>query len=70
MSGFSIVEVGNLHKVIPAAQKSTEPLPTFINVPADTLPDNDLTVRFVTILENIPVDQNLINLTQSMLPRS
>jgi len=57
MSGFSIVEVGPVHKIIPKANKLTEPLPTYINVAADTLPDSDLTIRFVTFLTNIPIDK-------------
>ena len=57
MSEFSIIKVGSVYKIIPKAQKLTEPLPTYINVPADTLPDSDLTIRFVTFLTNIPIDK-------------
>jgi general secretion pathway protein D len=66
MSKFSIVKVGDLHKIIPQAAKLHEPLPTFINTPADKLPDSDLTIRFVTMLNNIPIKQ-VRGLLQSML---
>ena len=66
MSGFTIVEVGHVNKVVPAAQKGTEPLPTYINVPADTLPSSDLSIRFLTFLVNIPIDQ-VAQLVQTML---
>lgn len=66
MAGFSIIKVGAVYKIIPKAAKLTEPLPTFINVPADTLPDSDLTIRFVTFLNNIPIEQAR-PLLQSML---
>ena len=68
MSGFSIIKVGEIYKIIPKAGKGTEPLPTYINVPADTLPDSDLTIRFVTFLTNIPTDK-VRQLLQSMLPQ-
>ena len=66
MSGFSIVKVGDIHKIIQKKQKLTEPLPTYINVPADTLPDSDLTIRYVTFLTNIPINQ-VKSLLESML---
>ncbi len=66
MSNFSIVKVGPVHKIIPKAQKLTEPLPTYINVAADTLPDSDLTIRFVTFLNNIPIEK-IEPLLKSML---
>lgn len=57
MSGFSIVKVGDIHKIIPKATKLVEPLPTYINVPAESLPESDLTIRYVTFLTNIPIEQ-------------
>jgi general secretion pathway protein D len=56
VSGFSIVEVGGLHKVMPKDKKMTEALPIFINVPYITLPDSDLTVRYVMFLQNLQID--------------
>lgn len=56
VSGFSIVEVGGLHKVLPKDKKLTEALPSYINVPYATLPDSDLTVRYVMFLQNLQVD--------------
>lgn len=56
VSGFSIVEVGGLHKVMPKDKKMTEALPIFINVPYTTLPDSDLTVRYVMFLQNLQID--------------
>ncbi|MBU1007932.1 hypothetical protein KKA53_02545 [Candidatus Dependentiae bacterium] len=66
MSGFSIVKVGDLHKVIQKNAKLTEPLPVFVDTPAESLPDNDLTIRYVTFLTNIPISQAR-SLLQSML---
>jgi general secretion pathway protein D len=70
MAQFSIIKVGDLHKIIPQATKLREPLPTYINIPSEKLPDSDLTIRFVTMLNNIPIKQ-VRGLLQSMLsPRS
>lgn len=68
MSGFSIVKVGDVHKIMSQKQKSTEPLPAFfhVNTPAEKLPDSDLTIRYVTFLTNIPISQAQ-PLLQSML---
>jgi len=67
MSKFSIVKVGDLHKVIPQKTKLTEPLPTYMgNVSFEDLPDSDLTIRYVTFLNNIPITQ-IKGLLQSML---
>ncbi len=56
MSGFSIVEVGGLNKVMPKDKKLTEALPCYINVPYTTLPDSDITVRYVVFLQNLQVE--------------
>jgi general secretion pathway protein D len=56
VSGFSIVEVGGLHKVLPKDKKLTEALPSYINVPYSTLPESDLTIRYVMFLQNLQVD--------------
>ncbi len=55
MSGFSIVKVGDVHKIIPKDKKLNQPLPAYINVPYESLPDSDLTIRYVTFLSNISV---------------
>lgn len=56
VSGYSIVEVDNLYKVMPKDKKLTEALPSYINVPYTTLPDSDMTVRYVMFLQNLTVD--------------
>lgn len=66
MSDYAIVKVGQIYKIISSKQKLTEPLPTYINVPSADLPDNDLTVRYVTFLTNIPINQ-VQSLLESML---
>lgn len=66
MGGFTIVKVGDVHKVIPKDQKLTQPLPVYINVPVETLPDSDLVIRYVTFLQNLNVD-SVAELLNSML---
>lgn len=56
VSGFSIVEVDGLHKVMPKDKKLTEALPSYINVPYTTLPESDLTIRYVMFLQNLQVE--------------
>lgn len=56
VSGFSIVEVDGLHKVMPKDKKLTEALPSYINVPYTTLPESDLTIRYVMFLQNLHVE--------------
>jgi general secretion pathway protein D len=53
MANFSIIEVGDVHKVMPVKQKLTEPLPLYINLPSKDLPDSDITIRYITFLSNI-----------------
>lgn len=66
VSGYSIVEVDGLHKVLPKDKKLTEALPSYINVPYTTLPDSDLTVRYVMFLQNLEVD-SIKDLLESLL---
>ena len=66
MGGFSIVKRGNVYVVIPKTQKRTQPLPSFINVPIDTLPESDENIRYVTFLQNINVS-NITEILSSML---
>lgn len=55
MSGFSIIKTGDVYKVIPRDRKLMQALPSYINVPSDTLPDSDLEIRYVMFLQNIQV---------------
>ncbi len=66
MAGFSIVKRGDVDVVIPKKQKTTQPLPSFINVPLETLPDSDENIRYVTFLQNISVN-TIQELLKSML---
>ena len=66
MAGFTIVQAGDVHKVIPKDQKTRQPLPAYINVPASTLPESDLTIRYVAILQNLNVEA-IRELLDSML---
>jgi len=73
MGGFSIIKIpGDLDsdplifKVIPKDQKQTQPLPSYINVSPDTLPDNDINIRYVLFLTNMNV-ADLEELLKSML---
>lgn len=56
MAGFSIIKVGDVHKIVAKDQKLKQPLPAYINVPSETLPDSDLLIRYVMFLENINVE--------------
>lgn len=73
MGGFSIIKIPGdldkeplLFKVIPKDQKTTQPLPAYINVSPDTLPDNDINIRYVMFLTNMNVG-DLEELLKSML---
>lgn len=55
MSNFSIVKVGDLYEIIPKDQAMAKPLPAFINVPVETLPESDERIRYVIFLDNIGV---------------
>ncbi len=66
MAGFSIVQAGLVHKVVPKDKKIQQPLPAFINTPYDKLPENDLTIRYVFFLSNIPTT-DIQPLLESML---
>ena len=66
MSGFSIIKAGLVYKVVPKDKKIQQPLPAFINTPHDKLPNNDLTIRYVFFLSNIPT-ADIQPLLESML---
>jgi general secretion pathway protein D len=57
MAGFSIIKVGEVYKIIPKDQKLLQPLPAYINIPYQTLPDSDETIRYVVFLQNIQVGE-------------
>ena len=65
-SGFSLVTTGNVCKVLPKDKKLTEALPAYINIKAEDLPESDLTIRYVTFLQNVQVS-TLEDLLKSML---
>lgn len=72
MSGFTTVERDingkKLLKVVQRDAKYTEPLPVYIGIPAEQLPNSDETVRYVTFLNNLTVtDQQVEQLLTSML---
>ena len=53
MANFSMVKVGDVYKVIPKDQTMVQPLPSYINVPIETLPESDKRIRYVLFLDNI-----------------
>ncbi len=65
-SGFSIVKVGLVYKVVTKDKKNREPLQAFINVSLDVLPDSDETIRYVSFLENVKVS-DVIGILKNML---
>ncbi len=66
MAGFSIVQVGDVYKVVSKDKKAMQPLPAYINIPVDKIPDNDSNIRYVMLLTNLQV-ANMKDLIQSML---
>ena len=66
IAGFSIIQVGDVHKIIPKDQKVKQPLPSYINVSADALPDNDENIRYVMFLSNLKTAESQ-ELLESML---
>ena len=66
MSGFTIVQAGNVYKVVVKDKKLTEPLPVYVNTKTTDLPDSDLSIRYVVFLQNIQVT-TIENLLKNML---
>jgi general secretion pathway protein D len=66
MANFSIIKVGNLYRIVSKDKKFRQPLPTFIGVKAETLPDSDATIRYIAFLNNLPA-QEVKPVLQSML---
>lgn len=85
MSNFSIVKYKNgvdadgvdqfFYRVMPKDKKLRQPLPTFIGVDYNELPDSDATIRYVSFLNNIPIQevqsllQNLLSKTSAIIPQ-
>lgn len=75
MANFAIVEIDGIYKIVPRDAKHTEPLPAYINVSVDNLPDSDITIRYVTTLRNIPIGEvqdllgNLLSAQAKLLPQ-
>ena len=65
-AGFAIVQSGDVWKVLPKDKKLNQPLPAYINIAADKLPDDDSTIRYVFFLTNIQV-ADIKTLLESML---
>lgn len=53
--GFSLVQIGDLSKIVKRDAKYIEPLEPFLGKPSADLPESDKTVRFLTFLKNISV---------------
>ena len=76
MANFSIVKFKNgvdkhgndqhIYRVLPKDRKLNQPLPTFVGVDPETLPESDATIRYVAFLNNVPI-QEVQPLLQSML---
>ena len=54
-TGYAIVKTGDIHKIVAKDKKLTQPLPAYINVAPEKLPDNDSTIRYVFMLSNLQV---------------
>jgi len=66
LANFSMIKVGNLYRVVARDKKFRQPLPTFIGVKSKDLPDNDATIRYVGLLDNLAA-ADVKDLLQSML---
>jgi general secretion pathway protein D len=66
-SGYAIVKTGDIHKIVSKDKKLTQPLPAYINVAPEKLPDNDSTIRYVFLLSNLQIGGDVTNLLQNML---
>ncbi len=66
MANFSMIKVGNLYRIVTRDKKFKQPLPTFIGVKASELPDNESTIRYIALLNNLPA-QEVKALLSSML---
>ena len=53
MANFSIVKVGDVHKILPKDKKLAEPLPIYIGTSSEELPNSDITIRYITFLNKL-----------------
>ncbi|HBS48051.1 TPA: hypothetical protein DEO28_02430 [Candidatus Dependentiae bacterium] len=56
LSGFSIVKIGEVFKIITKDKKIAQPLPAYIGVAAESLPDSDENIRYISFLANLRAD--------------
>lgn len=66
MAGFSIIQVGDVYKIIQKAQKGKQPLPAYINTPYEKIPDNDSNIRYVIMFANLK-EKDMVEFTKSMM---
>jgi len=68
-NGFSIVNVDGLHRVVPAAKSKISPLPIFVNVDPETLPEKNLLIRYIYFFKNIKFE-NVKDVFSTFIPNS
>jgi general secretion pathway protein D len=56
--GFSVIPKKNSLTIVPSQNINQEPVPVFVNISADFLPDNDQVVRYLYYFENIDLKDN------------
>ena len=59
MNGFTIIKVDNIYRIVPAKANKKEPLPLYSSqqgVAPKDLPDSDMVVRYIYVLNNISTD--------------
>lgn len=62
MHGFSIVKVGNVHRVVEKKSNTNEPLPIYSSgkgIEPEDLPDSDMVIRYIYFLRNIKAETAL-----------
>ena len=70
-NNFSIVNVDDIHRIVPIAVSKQHPLPAYINVDSETLPDNNQKIRYVYLFKNIKnIDEIKPILDQTLSPNS
>ncbi len=69
LAGWSITPTNDpkLYRITVTDTANKSPLPTFINTPVDTLPQNEQRIRYICLLENSSTDQmvDLLNKLKS-----
>ena len=57
-NNFSLVSVGSMYRVVPAAEVGAQPLPTHTsnNMPPDSLPETSNVIRYTYFLQNMKTD--------------